>query len=110
MDNDDKLIQISMNIILYAGNARNAIREIGKRISNDQLDGIEDLLQQANEEYIKAHKVQTEIIQSEARGEVYTVNILFSHAQDTLMTTQSELFMIETLYNYIKLKKEEETV
>lgn len=100
MKNEDKLTEVSMKIILHAGNARNIIREIGKKIGANNFDDIDGLLSQASQECVKAHKAQTDIIQAEARGEVHSINILFSHAQDTLMTTQSELFMIETLYNY----------
>lgn len=108
MGEDDKLINISMSIILYAGNARNAVREVGKKIGNNDLTGIEELLKEAHKEFVKAHQAQTSVIQSEAKGEEYSMSILFSHAQDTLMSTQSELFMIETLYNYIRKCREEQ--
>ena len=45
----------------------------------------------------KAHVQQTQIIQDEAKGFHHEINILFIHAQDTLMTIMSELNMLETL-------------
>lgn len=106
MEKNEEIINVSMNIILYAGSARNIVREIGTKIGSNDLEGIDEMLKTANDEFVKAHKAQTEIIQREAGGEGFTMSILFSHAQDTLMTTQSELFMIETLYNYIKKQGE----
>ena len=37
------------------------------------------------------HRAQTEIIQNEARGIRYEYSMLFNHAQDTLMTINSEI-------------------
>ena len=39
----------------------------------------------------RTHRAQTEIIQNEARGIRYEYSMLFNHAQDTLMTINSEI-------------------
>ena len=36
------------------------------------------------------------------------MTVLFSHAQDTLMTVESEQYMISTLYQCLKNMKKEE--
>ena len=45
----------------------------------------------AQGEIKKAHQAQTEVIQAEASGAELTLTLLFSHAQDTLMTINSEV-------------------
>ena len=49
------------------------------------------LLEMAKKEIAEAHRAQTEIIQNEARGIRYEYSMLFNHAQDTLMTINSEI-------------------
>lgn len=79
----------AMQIILYAGNARTII--------NNTIDSIleEDTqyrkrLEEAHEELVKAHKIQTKVIQSTIDDCEYQTTLLFTHAQDTLMTVNSE--------------------
>jgi len=95
---EECVITAAMNIILHAGNARNILRDAGKRIAEGQnMDAIAQL-EEARDSILLAHKAQTDILHEEAEGKHIEVTVLFSHAQDTLMTTQSELFFVETLY------------
>jgi len=48
-------------------------------------------------EITQAHAAQTEIIQAEARGVQYEYCMLFNHAQDTLMTINSEIELCSSL-------------
>ena len=52
---------------------------------------------EAREDIKKAHQEQTEIIQKEAAGEHYKTCLLFTHAQDTLMTIMSEVNLTEKM-------------
>jgi PTS system cellobiose-specific IIA component len=63
--------------------------------NNYELAGEE--LKSARKELTEAHRVHTDVIQSEARGENVELSILFSHAQDTLMTISSELELTKSL-------------
>lgn len=87
----DKLVQTSMEIILHAGNARNHAEEALAYAKQFDFCQAERLFAQAEEEITRAHKTQTEVIQQEAAGQEYPYSLLFVHAQDTLMTIQSEL-------------------
>lgn len=51
-----------------------------------QFSEADNLLEEAEKEINVAHKVQTEMIQSNARGEEINLSILLIHAQDHLMT------------------------
>lgn len=96
---EECVITAAMNIILHAGNARNILRDAGKRIAEGrELNTVAQLLEEAKENILLAHRAQTDILHEEAEGKHIEVTVLFSHAQDTLMTTQSELFFVETLY------------
>lgn len=98
MNRKEKIVEAAMQVILHAGNARNIIREIGNKLENHLHEEIKEQLEMANNEIIKAHKAQTEILQEEAGGINVDMTVLFTHAQDTLMTTESELFFVKTLY------------
>ena len=102
----EKIIQTSMQMILHAGNARNNIHKAGEKITENNLEDIESLLKEAEEEVLLAHKVQTSMLQDEAKDQNIELTILFTHAQDTLMTTESELFFLKTLWKYALNRKD----
>ena len=99
---ENMIIDTAMQVILHAGNARNIIRKIGKDLSNNNIENIDHELEDAKKELLEAHRIQTDILQKEAQQENINLSVLFIHAQDTLMTTESECFFIETLYDLIK--------
>jgi Phosphotransferase system cellobiose-specific component IIA len=87
----EELNQAAMQIIMSAGNGRNLLTEA----VNDTLSGATDLevdekLKLAKEQIVAAHRVQTDTIQCSIDDETLQTTLLFSHAQDTLMTIYSE--------------------
>ncbi|KRL14630.1 PTS lactose/cellobiose transporter subunit IIA [Schleiferilactobacillus perolens] len=95
--NEDELNKVSMQIILHAGDARNQITEALNKIGDEQFDAASELLTQAQENLKKAHESQTSTIQSAAQGMEIPYSVLFTHAQDTLMTIMSELNLAKQL-------------
>ncbi|MFF3494546.1 PTS lactose/cellobiose transporter subunit IIA [Streptomyces sp. NPDC002795] len=87
---NDDVARSSMQIILHAGDARNLIRRSLTAVESDSYEEAERFLVEAKEEIAKAHKAQTEFVQAEASGEQQQYSVLFTHAQDTLMTVMSE--------------------
>ena len=71
------------------------------------------MLFRSKKEITQAHAAQTEIIQAEARGVQYEYCMLFNHAQDTLMTINSEIELCSSLIDTFRsfaamfVKKEE---
>ena len=105
MDNE-KLVQVAMNVIMHAGDARDYIRKAGTKLSALDLDGVEELLKKASAELVEAHKAQTSVLQNEAEGDSVPMTVLFSHAQDTLMTINSEVNLTQNMIRlYRKLEK-----
>lgn len=93
---------IAMQIILHAGNARNIARDTLKLIENEEFDAAEEAFKEADREMIEAHRIQTDTIQNEARGNKMEFSILFVHAQDTLMTSASEIWMMKAMLRLAK--------
>ncbi|EMG27256.1 putative phosphotransferase system enzyme IIA [Listeria fleischmannii subsp. fleischmannii LU2006-1] len=70
-----------------------ALSELEKK----KFDEAKEKIQKAKEEVVIAHGLQTETLQKEASGEQVRYSTLFCHAQDTLMTAQSEILIGEHL-------------
>jgi len=88
----DKVISTSMEIIMYSGDGRLFIVEALDAIANHNFSMAKEKLTKAQEKLTKAHCLQTDMIQGDIRGgdEKMEYSILFTHAQDTLMTVNSE--------------------
>ncbi|WP_028042761.1 PTS lactose/cellobiose transporter subunit IIA [Candidatus Stoquefichus massiliensis] len=92
------LNQLAMDIILYAGDCRNLVNEAFKAAGDGKdYTEIKELFHQARLKITKAHKLQTDVIQSTIFNEKQDMTMLFIHAQDTLMTINSELFISENI-------------
>lgn len=78
--------QLIMNLIVDAGSARSyAMQAIAQAKSGD-IDGAREVLTQANEDIARAHSVQTDLIQNEAKGNKTEIDLFMVHAQDHIMT------------------------
>ena len=95
---DERVITAAMGIILHAGDARLLISEALTAISGNNYEMATEKLKEAQIKMTEAHKIQTDMIQGEARGESIGYSLLFTHAQDTLMTIYSELKLTKQLY------------
>lgn len=107
----DALNQSSMNIILHAGNARDFYNEALDSAETGQLNSCEELLKKASEEINEAHRIQTRLIQEAIEQEHPDMTVLFIHAQDTLMTVDSEFRIVNRIMNlYKKMYAEERKI
>lgn len=91
------LIMSAMNILTHAGDARMLAKQALEAVQQFDFAKAEEVLAEAKKEITEAHSAQTEIIQNEARGVKYEYSMLFNHAQDTLMTINSEIELTTTL-------------
>lgn len=103
--NDNELVSVAMQIILHAGDARIKINEALKAAKEFDFNTVEPCMTEAEQCILQAHKAQTEIIQNEASGKTYPYSLLFTHAQDTLMTINSEYRMASDMIDIIHLIK-----
>ncbi|MEF3092329.1 PTS lactose/cellobiose transporter subunit IIA [Raoultella sp. WB_B2P2-3] len=93
MDKTEQINSTAMNIIMDAGDARALITDALSAIEKNQFSLADEKITQAQQKIKTAHGNQTDIVQSEIHGEVFPPSLLFTHAQDTLMTINSELLM-----------------
>lgn len=103
MASEEVLINVSMAIILHAGDARNLAAEALEEAKKNHFSKADSLLSEAKEKIVLAHNSQTKIIQEEAAGKHFEVPLLFIHAQDTLMTITSELNLTREMINMYRL-------
>lgn len=89
--------QAAMQILLASGEARALVTKAMESLAGFDFEGATAYLTKAQHTLRDAHRVHTDVIQAEARGEDVQVPALFSHAQDTMMTTDSELRTVRRL-------------
>jgi PTS system cellobiose-specific IIA component len=107
-NNKTKMMEIALQVILYAGNARDLVSKALNAAYDDDFTLAEEMIANAEEEARKAHRIQTEIVQSEANGKQSDFSLLVTHSQDTLMVSLSEINMAKQmikLYQKISEKK-----
>jgi len=93
-----ELNEAAMQIILHSGDGRNLINEAIRMTLADVSDEkVAAKMKEAKAEIVKAHRIQTEMIQTTIEDDDLQSTLLFSHAQDTLMTIYSELNMTHHL-------------
>ena len=85
--NQEELQMAAFEIILNSGNARAIVHEAFEAMHHGEYDLAAERLEQANEEFLKAHQAQTNLLQEYAGGTEVKVEIIMVHAQDHLMTT-----------------------
>lgn len=78
---------IAMNIIANSGEARSFAFRALDEAKKGNYEESEKLMKSSKESAIEAHKVQTELLVSEADGEKADINVLLIHSQDHLMTS-----------------------
>lgn len=104
---EDELNECAMQIILKAGNARNTMQEALNRAKLFDFEEAERLVEEAKEEIRQSHIIHTNVISKEAAGEVKIVpSLLFNHAQDTLMTINTEINLSNEIIDLLKIIKE----
>lgn len=100
---DNPLVEVAMQIVIHAGDAREKIFEGLKYAKKFEFDQAHYYIDEAKKLIVEAHKSQTDIIQSEAGGAEYEINLLFIHAQDTLMTIKSEIKLATEMVEMIEI-------
>ncbi len=104
---DTNTVRIAAQVIIFAGNARVFLNDAVTAIEEGGFEKAESLIKKAENEITKAHEIQTEIIQAEARGEALEMSLLLTHAQDTLMSANTEIRMTYHIFKLYKKLHEE---
>lgn len=94
---DEKTVENAMQIIMHAGDARNCCQAALSAIAAGDMAAAGEHLQEADAKIAEAHHIQTDCIQGAIAGEEFAYNVLFAHAQDTLMTIYSEIMIAKQM-------------
>lgn len=105
--------RVAMDILLSAGDARTKASEALDALIDDDYANAKKLLDEADEYVKKAHRSQTEVMQTLATEEYNNgrdprpIPMIFIHAQDTIMTIMSEVEISKKIVRiFEKLDKE----
>ena len=93
---------VAMEVILNAGDGRACIDQALESMAQLDFDAVEAHLAEAEAKIQKAHNAQTDTIQRQAAGEDVEYSLLFTHAQDTLMTISAELHMTQKMLPVVR--------
>ncbi|RRD39382.1 PTS lactose/cellobiose transporter subunit IIA [Leptotrichia sp. OH3620_COT-345] len=76
---------IAMTLIGHAGESKSLAYQALYAAKKGNFDEAERFMEQAGEEMLKAHNIQTDLIVKEAGGEKIDIGLIMVHAQDHLM-------------------------
>jgi PTS system cellobiose-specific IIA component len=76
---------IIFGLITASGNAKSDAMEAIQHAKIGHIEAARESIEKAEASLREAHKTQTSLIQSEAKGDKIEVSILLIHAQDHLM-------------------------
>lgn len=97
MENKIDINKAAMEVILNAGNGREKVDQALEEMAKFNFEQVKVLLEEAEGMVLKAHVAQTKVIQSQVSGEDTEYSLLFIHAQDTIMTINTELRMAQKM-------------
>jgi cellobiose PTS system EIIA component len=114
----NKLLQTGMHMIASAGDGRTLIAQAVEAAGNRDYENADKYFEEAFENIKTAHIAQTKEIQdamSDDEKAEEAARLLFTHAQDTLMTINSEYILSKQMIELLKklderLSKVEEKV
>ncbi len=83
----DKIAEISMEIIMYAGVAKSLMVEALNLAQESEYKEIDKMMAEADENLTEANKTHFKALQLDAEGKM-TIDVLFIHAEDQFISTQ----------------------
>lgn len=95
---DEKMTEVVFGIICSAGEGRSlAMEAMNLAREENDFTGAKETLARAKETLNGAHHYQTDLIQREAGGEKFDVNVLLIHSQDHLMNAMTVIQLAEEI-------------
>lgn len=82
---EQDLMEIIMNIIINAGNAKSNAMNAIRAAKNFDFELAEKNLKLAQDSELLAHNAQTQLLAKESDGQKIELNLLIVHSQDHLM-------------------------
>lgn len=76
-------------IITSVGSAKSYYLEAINEAKKGNFEKSEILIEDGEKDFLEGHKVHTELVQRDARGEDVKLTLILMHAEDQLMTADS---------------------
>ena len=96
--------EISMQMIANSGEARSLAFEALHMAREGNYTQARELLENAKELSLGAHKAQTDLLFMTAQGEQVEINVFLVHAQDHFMTSLLAIDLIEEIISIMEKK------
>jgi len=94
--------EISFQIIAYAGEAKSKAVLAIREAKNGNFTEAHNLIEKAESGIVTAEQAHMQVISEEANGTKITIPVLFMHAEDQLLTTQTLLIVAEEFIDVYK--------
>lgn len=95
---------VSMTIIAYSGDARTLAFQALNAAKSGNYEEADRLMKESDENIVKAHQAQTDLLVAEANDEKIEINVLLIHSQDHLMTSMAVRELIKEIIELHKTK------
>lgn len=76
---------VAMTLIGHAGESKSLAYQALNEAKKGNFEEAQKFMDQAGEEMLKAHSMQTDLIMKEANGEKIDIGLIMVHSQDHLM-------------------------
>ena len=93
---------VCFQIISNAGTARSLFMEAISEARDNNFEKVDDMFKEANKYFSEAHKIHGQLIQKEAKGENVPFSLLFMHAEDLLISTETMKHLAKELVHIYK--------
>lgn len=103
---EGSLEMISFQIISNVGSAKSFVMEALQSAKSGNFEEAEEKLKEADHYFVEGHKVHASLIQKEASGEAVPFSLLFMHAEDQLMSTETIATLVREMIEMYKRMEE----
>ncbi len=91
-------------IIATVGEAKSLFMEAIYKAKENKIEEAKELIKQGEDIFSNAHTMHFELVQKEAQGEDLPFSLLFMHAEDQLLSTETiKIMAIEIIDLYEKI-------
>lgn len=97
--------QVSFGIITEAGSAKSSAMEAIFAAKQGDFSLAEEKMKSANDEIGRASHLHFDVITAEAQGEQLEFKVLFLHAEDQLLSTQTLILLAQEIIDLHKMVK-----
>jgi PTS system cellobiose-specific IIA component len=97
---------IAFQIISSVGMAKSTVMEALFAAKKGDFQEAEHKLKEAKEYFVDGHHAHASLIQKEAQGDEVKLSLIFMHAEDQLMTTETISLLVKEMIYMHKLIQE----